>query len=492
MATAVAQERLVEVEADELVVRDRRPVGEEKTFRPYDPDQVLLMAPVLQEWIPEGDLAHFVSDLVESGTLDLSAIYASYEEERGYPPYDPRLMVKLLVYGYANGVMSSRKLERATYRDVAVRMLCADQHPDYRSIGRFRKRHLDALGELFVQALRLCKQAKLVGLGMLALDGTKLRANASRHKAMSYERMVTKEQQLGAEIAALRKHIDALLDEAERVDAQEDERFGDRRGDELPEELARRETRLAKIKEAKEALEREAREAETARRAELEAQGKRPRAPRDGRDPFTPKPKAQRNFTDPESKIMKTADGSFHQCYSGQAVVDSVAQVIVVAELSDQAPDVQQLKPALNQLGANLVAIDAQLPAGAALIADAGYLSEDNVRITSEHGLDPYIATGRFKHDEPQPPAPRGPIPKDATPKQRMARKTRTKKGQKIYSRRKAIVEPVFGQIGTVQDGRRVLIRGKPAARAQWRFECMIHNLLKLHRAGGLAILNTS
>ena len=184
MAT-VAQERLVEVEADETVVSDRRPVGEEKTFRRYDPDQVLLMAPVLQEWIPEGDLAHFVSDLVESGTLDLSAIYDAYEEERGYPPYDPRLMVKLLIYGYANGVTSSRKLERATYRDVAVRMLCADQHPDYRSIGRFRKRHLEALGELFVQALRLCKQAKLVGLGLLALDGTKVRANASRHKAMS-------------------------------------------------------------------------------------------------------------------------------------------------------------------------------------------------------------------------------------------------------------------------------------------------------------------
>jgi len=490
---AVVQERLVEVEADETVVVDRAPVGEEKTFRAYDPDQVLLMAPVLQEWIPDGDLAHFVSDLVESGTLDLSAIYESYEEERGYPPYDPRLMLKLLIYGYANGVMSSRQLERATYRDVAVRMLCADQHPDYRSIARFRKRHLEALGELFVQVLRLCKQAKLVGLGSLALDGTKLRANASRHKAMSYERMVTKEQQLEAEIAQLRGNVDTLLSEAERVDAEEDQRFGaDRRGDELPEELQRREQRLAKIKEAKEALEAEALEAETARRAELEAQGKKPRAPRDGRDPFKPKPKAQRNFTDPESKIMKTADGSYHQCYNGQAVVDSVAQVIVVSELSDQAADQRQLRPAVEQLDENLEAIGAQLPKGAALTADGGYYSEENVVTCEQHDLDPYIATGRFKHDEPQPPAPRGPIPKDATPKQRMARKTRTKQGRKIYSRRKTIVEPVFGQIGTVQDGRRVLIRGKPAARAQWRFECMIHNLLKLHRAGGLAILNTS
>ena len=313
MAAAVAQERLLEVEAeaDESVVSDRGPVGEEKTFRPYDPDQVLLMAPVLQEWIPEGDLAHFVSDLVESGTLDLSAIYDAYEEERGYPPYDPRLMVKLLIYGYANGVTSSRKLERATYRDVAVRMLCADQHPDYRSIGRFRKRHLEALGELFVQALRLCKEAKLVGLGMLALDGTKVRANASRHKAMSYERMVKKEAQLEAEIAEIRENVGAVLAEAERVDAEEDERFGtENRGDELPAELRRRETRLAKIREAKEALEAEAREAETERRAELERQGKKPRNPKDGRDPFAPKPSAQRNYTDPESKIMKTSDGS--------------------------------------------------------------------------------------------------------------------------------------------------------------------------------------
>jgi hypothetical protein len=188
---------------------------------------------------------------------------------------------------------------------------------------------------------------------------------------------------------------------------------------------------------------------------------------------------------------MKTSDGSFHQCYSGQAIVDSTCQVIVVAELSDQAPDAQQLEPALCQLRENLHTIDAPLPDGAVLTADAGYFSEDNVRITTEHGLDAYIATGRFKHSEPPAPAPRGPIPSDATPKQRMARKTRTKKGRKIYSRRKAIVEPVFGQIGTVQDGRRVLVRGKPAARAQWRFECAIHNLLKLNRAGGLALLNT-
>jgi transposase/IS5 family transposase len=487
--TVEEQECLLEVER-QAVLEGRRPAGEEKTFRPYDPDQLLLMAPDLREWVPEGDLAHFISDLVESGTLDLSAIYAAYEEERGYPPYDPRLMVKLLLYGYATGVVSSRKLEQASYRDVAVRMLCADQHPDYRSIARFRKRHLEALGELFVQTLRLCEQAGLVGLGTLALDGTKLRANASRHKAMSYGRMVKQEAQLEAEIAAIRANVRALLEQAEATDAAEDERYGpDRRGDELPDGLQRREQRLARIREAKEALEAEARAAEQARRAALEAEGKKPRRPPNGRDPFKPKPKAQRNFTDPESKIMKTPDGSYHQCYSGQAVVDAKAQVVVAAELSDEAPDARQLAPALDQLACNLEAIGAELPPGATLSADAGYFSDDNVRISQEHGLDPHIATGRFKHSEPQPPAPRGPIPKKATPKQRMARKLRTKRGRAVYSRRKAIVEPVFGQIDTVQNGRRLLLRGKQAARAQWRFTCAVHNLLKLHRAGGLALI---
>src|SRR5215210_6479265 len=484
--TTAARECLVEVETVEAPGARRAPIGAEKRFGAYDPDQVLLMAPVLRDWVPEGDLAHFVSDLVDSGVLDLSAIYAAYEEERGFPPYDPRLMVKLLIYGYAHGVSSSRKLQRASYRDVAMRMLCADQHPDFRSIGRFRERHLDALGELFVQALRLCKQARLVGLGVLAVDGTKLRANASRHKAMSYERMGNKEAQLEAEIAALRAQVDAVLADAQATDAAEDQAFGaDRRGDELPDELARRETRLAAILEA------EAEAAETARRAELEEQDKKPRNPPGGRDPFKPKPKAQRNFTDPDSRIMKASDGAFHQCYNGQAIVDSVAQVIVACELSDQAPDARLLEPSLDQLAENLQAIDARLPDDAALLGDAGYFSEHNILITAEHGLDAHLATGRFKHSEPPAPAPRGPIPNDATPKQRMARKLKKKAGAAAYARRKTIVEPVFGQLQTVQDARQLRLRGKPAARAQWRFQCAIHNLLKLHRNGGLALIPT-
>jgi transposase len=491
MSVAGVQERLVEVpESDSGRGADRLPAGDAKTFRAYDPDQVLLIAPVLSDWVPEGDLAHFVSDLVETA-LDLSPIYAGYEEERGFPPYDPRLMLKLLIYGYANGVMSSRKLEAATYRDVAARMLCADQHPDYRSIARFRKRHLVALAGLFVQALRLCREAGLVGLGALALDGTKLRANASRHKAMSYERMVKKETQLEAEIAALRANVDGLLSDAERTDAIEDERFGpDYRGDDLPAELQRREQRLAVIQEAKSALEAEAFDRETKRRAEMQAQGKKPRQPPGGRDPFKPKPAAQRNFTDPESRIMKTADGSFHQCFNGQAVVDSTTQVIVACEVSHQAPDTQRLEPALNELTANLALIGAVLPDGAVLTADAGYISEENVKTTSEHGLDPFIATGRFKDGEPPPLAKRGRIPGNASTKQRMARKVRTKKGRAVYARRKAIVEPVFGQIDTVQNGRHLLLRGEAAARDQWSFACAIHNLLKLHRNGGLGLLS--
>jgi transposase len=487
----VAQQRLVDVERAQGPAVARAPVGASKTFRPYDPDQVLLMAPVLRDWVPDGDLAHFVSDLVDSGVLDLAAIYGDYVEERGFPPYDPRLMVKLLVYGYAVGVTSSRKLERATYRDVAVRMLCADQHPDFRSIGRFRERHLQALGELFVQALRLCRRGGLVGLGVLAVDGTKLRANASRHRAMSYERMSKKTVELEGEIAALRRQVDAVLADAQGTDAAEDAEFGDRRGDELPDELQRRETRLEKIREAKQALEEEARAAEETRRAELEQQGKTPRPPRDGRDPFAPTPKAQRNFTDPDSRIMKTADGAFHQCFNGQAIVDSTMQVIVAAELSDQAPDARLLEGSLEQLADNLTGIDAEVPQGAALLADAGYLSEHNVLITTAHGLDPHIAPGRFKHSEPPPPAPRGPLPKDATPKQRMARKLATNAGAALYAQRKTIVEPVFGQMDTVQDARHLRLRGKPAARAQWRFHCAIHNLLKLHRNGGLALIPT-
>jgi transposase len=250
-------DRLLEVDVVEVCAQ-RRPAGTSKTFRDYAPGQPMLMAPDAREWVPQGDLAHFVDDLVEE-VLDLAAIYDSYVEERGFPPYDPRLMVKLLVYGYAIGITSSRKLETATHRDVAVRMLCAGQQPDFRAIGRFRARHLDALAGLFVQSLGLCRQAGLVGLRALAVDGTKLRANASRHKAMSYERMVKAEADLDAETRKLRAIADRVLAEAAAVDAAEDELYGpDNRGDELPPELQNREARLKFLREAKAAMEAEA------------------------------------------------------------------------------------------------------------------------------------------------------------------------------------------------------------------------------------------
>jgi transposase len=480
-------DRLIEVEPVEVPAVGRAPAGAAKTFRPYRPGQVLLMAPDAREWVPDGDLAHFVEDLVEE-VLDLSAIYDSYVEERGFPPYDPRLMVKLLVYGYATGITSSRKLETATHRDVAVRMLCAGQQPDYRAIARFRKRHLEALAELFVQSLRLCRRAGLVRLHALAVDGTKLRANASRHKAMSYDRMLKAEADLDAETTALRAIAERVLAEAAAVDAAEDEQFGpDSRGDELPPELRRREDRLKWIREAKAALEAEAEAAETARREEMRADGREPRTPPNGRDPFRPKPRAQRNFTDPESRIMKTGDGSFHQCFNAQAIVDSTAQVIVAAELSNIAPDAGQLTAVLDDLASNLQAIEAELADDAVLLGDAGYFSEANVQTAVDRGLDPLLATGKFNHNEPPPPSPRGPIAKDATPKQRMARKLKTNKGHAAYARRKAIVEPVFGQMMTVLHARQLRLRGLAAARAQWRFDCAVHNLLKLHRNGGLA-----
>jgi transposase len=451
------QERLVSVDPEQRAVDAEG--GVEKTFRPYDQEQMLLLPPSLAEWLPEDHLARFVSDLVD-GALDLAPIYAGYTEERGFPPYAPRLMVKLLIYGYATGTPSSRALERRCHEDVAVRYLTSDQRPDYRSIARFRRRHLDALAELFLQALRLCQKAGLVRLGRVALDGTKLRANASRRKAMSYGRMQTREAQLQAEIAALRKRARELLDQAEATDRAEDARHGARRGDELPAELARREKRLATIAAAKEALEEEARRAAQARPAR-----RRP----DDDDPPPPRPKnaAQRNFTDPDSKIMLTADKSFHQCYNGQAVVDDTAQVIVACDLTNQAADAPHLPDLLEQVARHLGQEDAPALTGVQVLADAGYFSEDNVAAVASHGADPYIATQRLTHSEAPAPAPRGRIPNDATPKQRMARKLRTKRGRAVYARRKAIVEPVFDQMDTTQRARRLLLRGLPAARAE-------------------------
>jgi transposase len=461
----------------------------DKTFRAYAPDQLLLLPPSLADWLPDDHLARFLDEVVER-VLDLGAIYAAYEEVRGGPPYDPRLMLKVLLYGYATGVRSSRRLERHCLEAVAFRLLAANQQPDFRSLARFRRRHLGALEALFVQTVRVCATAGLVKLGRIAIDGTKLRANASRHKAMSYGRMVERERQLQAEIVAWRRQIAEMLAEAEQVDAAEDARFGaDRRGDELPAELARRESRLARIQAAKAALEAEAAAAAADAPADRDASGARPPsspaagASRDRVPRTTPTARAQRNFTDPDSKIMRTADKAFHQCYNGQAAVDARCQVIVAATLSNQAADAPHLPALLGQVSANAGRLARQT------LADAGYYSEDNLTSISGAGSDPLIATGRLKHSDPVPPAPRGRIPKGATVKQRMARKLRTQRGRAAYARRKAIVEPVFGQLRTVQQGGQLLLRGLQAARAEWWLHCACHNLLKLFRNGGTARL---
>lgn len=459
---------------DSIVVPGGEPErgGVDKTFRPYQQNQLLLLPPSLDEWLPENHLARFVSELVDE-TLDLSGVYASYTERRGYPPFDPKLMVKLLIYGYSTGRRSSRGIEKRCVDDVAFRYLAGGARPDYRSIARFRRRHLKALKGFFLQALNLCRQAGMVRLGQVAVDGTKLRANASRRKAMSYGRMVTREKQLAAEIVA-------LLADAERVDAEEDARLGkDNRDEDLPGEMARRETRLARIRKAKAELEEEAREAAAEKaREKAKKQGKTDAEIEEAADSAAatavPADKAQRNFTDAESRIMKTSDGSFHQCYNGQAAVDSEHQVIVAADLGTCAADAPSLIPMLDAVIENCDA------APGAYIADAGYNSEDNLEEVGERGVNAYIATGRQKHHEDAATPPVGRIPGSLTLRERMARKLRTSQGRKVYARRKVIVEPVFGQMGTRQAMRHLLLRGEEAGAAEWLLTCGCHDLLKL------------
>lgn len=424
-----------------------------KTFRPYEPDQQLLLPPSLQDWVPQGHLARLVSDVVD--TLDLSAIEDSYDEERGYPPYHPTMMVKLLVYGYCTGVYSSRRVAGKLQDSVAFRFLAAGNEPDFRTISDFRKRHGQALAGLFDQVLEMCREAGLVKLGRVAIDGTKIKANASKHKAMSYGRMKQKESEA-------RRLAKEWLRRAEQADAEEDRLYGrDLRGDELPPELANRESRLKKIREAKAALEAEAR-----RKAEVE-----------GKDPKQAKPpdKAQYNFTDPESRIQKTSDG-FVQGYNAQVAVDDEFQIIVSQDVTPTAPDVNQLVPTVERIEDKLGTKPEQV------LADAGYWSEENVRALETQGIEPFIATEKMKHGPPQV-APRGRPPQGMTLRERMARKLRTKRGRRIYARRKVLAEPVIGQIKQARGFRQFLRRGVHKVKQEWALVCLAHNLCKLHTA---------
>jgi transposase len=430
-----------------------------KRYRAYEPGQDLLLPPNLREWLPENHLAYFVSDLVD--LLDLSSMHAVYAKElRGQPPYDPRMMTKLLVYAYCVGVFSARRIQQRLQEDVAFRMLAAGNEPDFRTLSDFRKIHLPTLEGFFEQVLKLARELGMLKMGRVALDGTKMEANASKHKAMSYERMKEQEQ-------AIRAQVKELLARAEATDAEEDGRYGkERRGDELPEELQRRETRLKRIREAKRALEERARE-------EAKAEGKVPAEAQ-------PAAKAQYNFTDPESRIMKSSEG-FVQGYNAQAAVEPLWQLIVGQAVTQAANDKEQVEPMMEAIEAQA----GQRPKE--VLADNGYCSEKNLEVLESEAapkkrIEAYIATGRQKHGERGKPCPRGPLPAGATRVDRMRRKLQTKAGAAIYAARKAIVEPVFGQIKQARGFRRFSLRGLAKVKAEWGLVCATHNVLKLYR----------
>ncbi|RPJ82464.1 MAG: IS1182 family transposase [Acidobacteria bacterium] len=429
-----------------------------KGYRPYLPEQDLLLPPSLRDWLPENHLAYFVSDVVDQ--LDLAPIHAVYERDlRGQPPYDPRMMTKLLVYGYCVGVYSARKIQQRLSEDVGFRVLAAGNAPDFRTISDFRKIHLATLEGLFEQVLKIVLETGAMKLGRVALDGTKVKANASKHKAMSYDRMKEQEK-------AIRAEVKTILARAEAADAEEDARYGkDQRGDELPEELQRRETRLKRIREAKRALEARARQ-------KAEAEGKPP-------EEAKPEAKAQYNFTDPESRIMKSTEG-FVQAYNAQIAVEPDFQLIVGQGVTQAANDKEQIVPMVETIQAQ----SGQRPDE--ILADSGYCSEKNLEHLEstdrpEKRIEAYIATDRQKHGE-RCICPRGPLPKGAPRVTRMRRKLQTKAGAAIYAARKAIVEPVFGQIKQARGFRRFSLRGLAKVRSEWAFVCLTHNILKLYR----------
>jgi transposase len=423
-----------------------------KTYRPYVPEQVLLLPPSLRDWLPEDHLAFFVSDLIDQ--LDLSAITAVYEdEERGYPPYHPVMLTKVLVYAYCVGVFSSRRIQRRLVEDIAFRVLAAGNEPDFRTIADFRKTHLATLTGFFEQVLRLARELGASRVGRVALDSSKIKANASKHKAMSYDRMRVKQKQL-------REEVSQLLAQAEAADAAEDAEYGtDRRGDELPAELQRRESRLKRIREAKRALEARAKDEATAKGESTSAK---------------PDPKAQYNFTDPESRIMKGPDG-FVQAYNVQVAVDDL-QLIVGQAVTQETNDKKQLMPMITTIEQQLGDAPVQL------LADAGYCSDENLTAIADTSIDAYISTRKQKHGERPGPCPRGPLPQTATIVDRMARKLHTKAGARVYAARKAIVEPVIGQIKQARGFRQFLLRGFEKVQGEWSLVCTTHNILKLYR----------
>lgn len=438
----------------------------------------MLLPTDLKQWLPEDDLIYFLIDIV--GELDLQPIYREYTYRKGgQPPYHPRMMLSLLFYAYCIGMPSSRKIEQATYQQIPFRVLTANQHPDHDTIANFRKRHLQSLAKLFVNVLQLCQKAGLVKLGHVSLDGTKVRANASRHKAMSYGRM-------DAKITELENQVQQMLSKAEACDQNEDALYGKgTRGNQLPQQLQFRQSRLEKIREAKKVLEAEAQANFKAQRKEYQkkVKAREQRTDRRGRPPKAPSadpdPKRQYNFTDPDSRLMVDgATKSFQQSYNCQAAVDEEEQIIIASGVTQDTNDKLQVKPVVKKIKANS---GNRLPDK--MSADAGYFSEDNCKFLASQKIQAYIATEKTnqlsKHS-----APGGRMPKNATLTERMTRKLQTRKGRSIYEKRKQIVEPVFGQIKEVRRFRRFSFRGIKNVAAEWDLICLTHNLLKLYRSG--------
>ncbi len=416
-----------------------------KSFREWDVDQVWLLPPSVNDFVPPDHVAHFVRDTVRTA-LDLRLIYRSYKSERGQPPFHPAMMVALLLSAYSQGVYASRRIAKGCEERVDFMAVTGMQKPDFRTIAKFRQRHLPALRLLFVESLRLCREAGLVELGHVALDGTKIKANASKHKAMSYGRMKEAEP-------VLAKTVEDWMSQARGADDDDDQTHGpDPRGDETPDWMASKEARLAKIRAAKAALE-----------AEAEAAGK-----------DAPEDKAQSNFTDPESRIQKTKDG-FIQGYNAQAAVDHANQVIVACDVGPSSADNPQLVPMVDQITANTGAVPNEVS------ADAGYIAEANLAALETRGIDAYVAPGRQRHGKPAPSAAQPVTPE--TRVGRMAAKLRDGAWGSPYHLRKITVEPVFGQIKQARGFRRFLMRGLANVQAEWAMICTAHNLCKLAAA---------
>jgi transposase len=459
-----------------------------KNYRAWDAQQNCHDSISPRDALPEDDLVFFLLDLIPQ--IDLTPFHQYYAQEmRGQPPFNVTMMVTLLVYAYSVGIRSSRKIAAACERNLAFRAIVGNDRPDFRTISDFRKIHLEAFRPLFLEVLRLAGEMGMVKLGNLSTDGTKMGANASRHKAMSYGYM-------HKEIERLKAEIEQLLKEAEQLDAEQDAALGSRRGDELPAELKRREERLAKIHEAKARLEAEAlAKAEEEQRCRDEEQAKREAEGRKRRGkepaPIDPSPadKAQTNFTDVEAKIMKQSNKGFDYSYNAQAVVDGEDQIIVAAELTNAANDKEQAVPMAQAALNNLTAAGIERPKGAdgtptpiPNTADTGYFSQKAVEGLEKIGIDPHIAVGRQKHHE-TPAAPESAVAStEASAKEKMQQKLRSATGKALYAARKHIVEPVFGQIKAARGIRKFLLRGLEKVSAEWQLICLTHNLLKIWR----------